>query len=304
MSSKIEKNDVLELQAIPVWPEGRARNRTELRQRTSRIQQLIVALFCAAVGVFGSAVILLNPPRTMAQTQFAASSSRRAIPVLVIGFVGGFVHSNDSRHAEVQIAQQLRAAYGNGVQVRIFENRRRAEAYKLILDWWNREGPRKLTDEEEGSARIILFGHSWGASAVVTLARELQGDGIPVLLTVQVDSVSKSGDDDSLIPANVAEAVNFYQTGGILHGCSRIRAADPSRTRIFGNFRFQYRKQPAECRAYPWYDRLLFKGHTAIECDPRVWSQVEALIRMRLPAALPYPAQIQVAAVPGNYYTP
>jgi hypothetical protein len=235
----------------------------------------------------------------MAQTQFVASSSGGAVPVLVIGFVGGFVHSNDSRHAEVQIAQQLRAAYGNGVQVRIFKNRQRAEAHKLILDWWNREGHRKLKDEE-GSARIILFGHSWGASAVVTLARELQGDNIPVLLTVQVDSVSKSGDDDSLIPANVAEAVNFFQTGGVLHGCSRIRAADSSSTRILGNFRFQYRKQPAECRAYPWYDRLLFKGHTAIECDPRVWSQVEALIRMRLPATLLQPAQM-AAAVPGNY---
>jgi len=32
----------------------------------------------------------------------------------------------------------------------------------------------------------------------------------------------------------------------------------------------------------PWYDRVFFKGHTAIECDPHVWSQVEDLIRTRL----------------------
>jgi pimeloyl-ACP methyl ester carboxylesterase len=235
----------------------------------------------------------------MAQTQFAASSSSGAIPVLVIGFVGGFVHSNDLRHSEVQLAQQLRATCGKDVHVEIFENRRKAEAHKLILDWWNTEGHRKLT--EKGNARIILFGHSWGASAVVSLAHELQRDGIPVLLTVQVDSVRKGGDDDSLIPANVVEAVNFYQTGGILHGRSTVRAADPLRTRILGNFRFQYRKEPAECRAYPWYNRLLFKGHTAIECDPRVWSQVEALIRTRLPVAPPQPAQIQIAAMPGSY---
>lgn len=222
-----------------------------------------------------------------------------ASPALVIGFVGGFVHSDDLRHAEVQMAQQIQATYGNGVHVQIFENRRRAKAHELLLDWLNRGRDGKLTDEEKRSTRVILFGHSWGASAVVSLARELQRDGIPVALTIQVDSVTKNGEDDSLIPANVVEAVNFYQTGGILHGRSKIRPADPSRTMILGNFRFTYEKEPAECRAYPWYDRLLFKGHTAIECDPRVWSQVEALIRMRLPA-VPQPAQTQVATRGGN----
>jgi hypothetical protein len=119
-----------------------------------------------------------------------------------------------------------------------------------------------------------------------------------VSLTIQVDSIAKHGVDDSVIPDNVAEAINFYQAGGILHGRSKITAADPSRTRILGNVRFTYEKEPPECRAYPWYDRLLFKGHTAIECDPRVWSQVEALIRMRLPNA-PQPAQSVVAARAG-----
>jgi len=134
---------------------------------------------------------------------------------------------------------------------------------------------------------------------VVSLARALERDGIPVALTIQVDSVTKNSEDDSHIPANVTEAVNFYQTGGILHGRTKITAADPSRTMILGNFRFTYEKEPAECRAYPWYDRLVFKGHTAIECDPRVWSQIETLIQMRLPP-VPQPAQTQVAARVGN----
>ena len=43
----------------------------------------------------------------------------------------------------------------------------------------------------------------------VTLARALGKEGIPVLLTVQVDSVAKSGEDDGLIPANVAQADQF-----------------------------------------------------------------------------------------------
>lgn len=104
----------------------------------------------------------------------------------------------------------------------------------------------------------------------------------------------KNGADDSVIPPNVAEAVNFYQTGGIVHGRSEIRAGDPTRTKILGNFRFTYQRQPIECHVYPWYDRILFKGHTAIECDPQIWYQVETLIRMRLPAVL-QPAQSQVA---------
>ncbi len=257
-----------------------------------------MALFFTIIQVLVCTTVFLSPHRAVAQMQDVALRETDASPALVIGFVGGFVHSDDLRHEEVQIAQQIQSTYGKGVHVLIFENRRRAQAHKLILDRLNAEDG-KLTDEEKRSARLILFGHSWGASAVVSLARELQQDGIPVSLTIQVDSVTKNGEDDSVIPANVAEAVNFYQTGGILHGRTEITAADPSRTRILGNFRFTYKKEPAKCRAYPWYDRLLFKGHTAIECDPRVWSQVEALIRMRLPTLL-QPTHSQVATRVGN----
>jgi hypothetical protein len=259
---------------------------------------LVVVVF-TIIQVLAGTTVLLSSHRAVAQMQLGAPKQGDASPALVVGFVGGFVHSDDLRHAEVQIAQQIQATYGNGVQVRIFENRRIADAHRLILDSLNRDGNGKLTDAEKRSPSIILYGHSWGASAVVSLARELQRDGIPVALTIQVDSVTKNGENDSLIPANVAEAVNFYQTGGILHGRSGISAADPSRTMILGNFRFTYEKEPAECRAYPWYDRLLFKGHTAIECDPRVWSQIATLIRMRLPS-VPQPAQTQVASGVGN----
>jgi hypothetical protein len=260
---------------------------------------MLAALFFTIIQVLICTGVLLSSPHAAAQTQLAPPTESEASPALVIGFVGGFVHSDDLRHAEVQVAQQIGATYGNGVHVQIFENRRRADAHKFILDWLSREGNGELTDEAKQRVRIILFGHSWGASAVVSLARELERDGIPVALTIQVDSVTKNAEDDSRIPANVTEAVNFYQTGGILHGRSKITAADPSRTTILGNFRFTYEKEPAECRAYPWYDRLVFKGHTAIECDPRVWSQIETLIQMRLPS-VPQPAQTQVAARVGN----
>ena len=76
----------------------------------------------------------------------------------------------------------------------------------------------RYPSEEKHNARIVIFGHSWGASETVTLARKLERDGIPVLLTIQVDSVAKIGQNDALIPANVGQAINFYQPDGIVHG--------------------------------------------------------------------------------------
>ena len=108
-------------------------------------------------------------------------------------------------------------------------------------------------------------------------------DGIPVLLTIQVDSVHKIGQNDKIIPANVGQAVNFFQPDGIIHGRPAIRAADPGRTEIVGNFRFDYSANPIRCEGYPWFDRVVVKAHTEIECDPKVWNQVEALIYSKLP---------------------
>jgi len=186
-------------------------------------------------------------------------------------------------HSAVQVAAHLRKDYPSGVYIEVLENHRREKAYADILRLVDTDGNGKLSTEEKRNARIILYGHSWGASEVVTLARELEKQGIPVLLTVQVDSVSKLGENDKVIPANVAEAANFYQLNGLLHGEPQIRAADPARTHIIGNFRFDYKANPINCKQYPWYDRVLMKSHTEIECDPRVWNQVESLIQSRLP---------------------
>jgi hypothetical protein len=101
-------------------------------------------------------------------------------------------------------------------------------------------------------------------------------------LTVQVDSVQKPGEDDQSIPANVTDAINFYQSDGMLHGRSRIRATDASRTQILGNFRSSYKLHPLNCDAYPWYARLFMKPHIEIESDPAVWKQVGSLIRSKL----------------------
>jgi hypothetical protein len=120
----------------------------------------------------------------------------------------------------------------------------------------------------------------------VLLARELEHDSIPVAVTIQVDSIAKLGQEDAVIPPNVAEAVNFYQPRGIVHGKPEIRAADPSRTRILGNFRIDYKDHPAHCEQFnrfPIYARVLWKPHIEIECDPDLQQRVEDLIRSKLP---------------------
>jgi hypothetical protein len=204
-------------------------------------------------------------------------------PAIVFGFVGGFIRHDDPVHSEVQLAARLRKAYPTGVDVETFESYAGDRAHKRILKILDAKDDGKLTAEEKQGARIILYGHSWGASESIKLARALEKDGIPVLLTLQVDSVSRLGNNDLVIPANVAQAANYYQPHGLVHGHHDIRAADPARTRIIGNFRFDYEKSSLKCSEYPWYDRFFVKPHTQIECDPVVWNQVESLIRSNLP---------------------
>lgn len=232
------------------------------------------------------AIPALHPVSAAADANAEASSfSQPNSESLVVGFMGGFVRRDDNHHAEVKMMQSLREEYPRDVYFGMFENRRTGEAYAMIRQRLDKDHDGSLTGEEKRRARIILFGHSWGAYAVVALARRLERDGIPVALTVQVDSVAKPFRSDRLIPGNVKQAVNFYQTRGWVHGRSKIVAADPDRTRILGNFRFDYENEPKEFWEYPRTARWLMKGHIEIESDPQVWLQVKTLLRSQLPAA-------------------
>ena len=129
----------------------------------------------------------------------AASQSGSEAPPMVIGFTGGFVRHDDMVHGPVQLAERLRHDLSAGTYVGIFENwhgeRARAEILRRLSVNWLHAGSASL--EEKQNARIILYGHSWGATQAILLARELEKDGVPVLLTVQVDSVAKPGQNDS-----------------------------------------------------------------------------------------------------------
>jgi len=251
--------------------------------RCTRISvRLVLLLFLGFVQAFGEA----GAPAPITPIENHALPPSPASP-MVIGFVGGFVKHDARAHSTVQVVEHLRNEHREGVYVQSFANRHRDQAYKEILKHLDRNNDGALSADEKQNARIVIFGHSWGASETVTLARQLERDGIPVLLTIQVDSVSKIGQNDSVIPGNVGQAVNFYQPDGIVHGRPQIRAADPAHTEILGNFRYDYKAKPISCEGYPWFDRILVKAHTEIECDPKVWSQVESLIYQKLSPEAP-----------------
>ena len=232
--------------------------------------------------------IVLAPSQADSPPPITAAEAPATPPVIVIGFIGGYIRHDDLVHSEVQLAARLRAEYPSGVYVQAFENHRGNRAYREIQRLLDVDHDGTLSVQERQNARIIIYGHSWGASETVRLAQKLEKEDVPVLLTIQVDSVSKMGENDGVIPANVTRAANFYQPNGLVHGRSEIRAADPARTEIIGNFRFDYKANPIRCRErYPWFDRVFLKTHTEIECDPKVWNQVESLIRSQIASVTP-----------------
>jgi len=235
--------------------------------------------------------MLLSPAalaRSVRPHGASAAGVRSGKRTIVVGFVGGYVSRNSVIRSEVKMANRLRADYPDTALVETFENRHVDDAYKEILKFISSGDDGEPSDQQKRQARVVIYGHSWGGWATVELARKLEKQRIPVLLTVQVDSVSRWWRNDSVIPANVVKAVNFYQSAGLLKGRKEIRAADAAHTQILGNNAYDYRMHPVQCQGYPFWDRWFAKTHMQIECDPSVWGQVESLIRAEL---APPPAQ-------------
>jgi surfactin synthase thioesterase subunit len=126
-------------------------------------------------------------------------------------------------HPEVQFAEYLRQTYPSIVHAEVFANHEGKRALRRVVQLLDTNGDGVLAPSEKEQASIIIYGHSWGASQAITLAHELEGLDIPVLLTIQVDSVHKPGHEDAVIPSNVRSAVSFYQTKGVIHGRPHVQ---------------------------------------------------------------------------------
>jgi hypothetical protein len=214
-------------------------------------------------------------------------TARSADRVIVIGFLGGFVKAHESKHPEVWFGSYLRERYTAATEVATYSNHEERKALSDVLTMLDTNLDGVLSASEKKQAKIILYGHSWGASEVTSLARDLEQHGVPVLLTVQIDIVRKPGQQPTEIPPNVKAAVNLFQSEGLLHGRSEIVAEDPESTEIIGNLHMTHYRRHVDCRNYPLFPRTFNKPYHEIENDPRVWNQIASLIdsHLSIPAA-------------------
>jgi pimeloyl-ACP methyl ester carboxylesterase len=222
------------------------------------------------------------PVRSMLSPATAINPSEPLRKLIVIGFMGGNVRANDFVHREASMARDLEQRYPLRLHAAVFANSHGHAALQTVLQLLDKDKNGCLSATEKSAARIVIYGHSWGASQTVALAQRLNELDIPVLLTIQVDSVQKLNEHDGRIPPNVRQAINFYQSDGLLHGRPLIQAMDPKQTTILGNFESAYKENPISCAGYPWYARAFMKPHIEIENDPRVWNRIEALIQTEL----------------------
>ncbi|MGH9858090.1 MAG: hypothetical protein ACRD4B_09635, partial [Acidobacteriota bacterium] len=196
--------------------------------------------------------------------------------LLVIGFPGGRVRWDDRRDGVRRLALELRAAHVPRLHVETVENRNRGLALQLVKNAFDKNSDGVLSEGEKSSARLILYGQSFGGAAVIKFAHQLNDLKIPVILTVQIDSVGRG---DAVIPENVRNAANLFQRKGkIIRGEPQIRAQNSESTKIIGNFEYKYSKKDIDLSGMPWHKKIFRTDHSKMNLDPRVWNHVKDLV--------------------------
>jgi len=231
---------------------------------------LLITLICL---IFHGGCIF---PRGQSYRHFTTPTPLPQGQILILGFMGGREPwNNDDRNVR-KLALKLRSMNDSEICVETVENKKRALAIELISNAFDSNRDGKLDKRERASIRLIVYGQSFGGAAVVKLARQLKKMGVPVALTVQVDSIGRG---DRMVPSNVARAANLFQRNGwFIRGEPEIQAEDPARTMIIGNFKFDYNHKQIDVSRVPFMKKAFRVAHTRMEYDPDVWKKVEELI--------------------------
>jgi len=184
-------------------------------------------LFCASLGHAA-------PPRGKSPLRSAAPCQ-----VVVVGYTGGLETATTSASGIVWIRDRLRSLNLPDLCVHTFSAYNWTHGYRWVRSEFGAENDAGLTqDVIRHGPKVVIYGHSFGGWATVSLARRLGRAGIPIEMTVQMDSI---GITDRTLPLNVRESANFYERNTpILYARGTIRAQDPSRTRILDNFQLSH----------------------------------------------------------------
>ena len=215
-------------------------------------------------------------PRGQRYRNFTVSTPLQQDQILILGFMGGREPWDNEKRNVRKLALKLRSMNDPKICVETVENKKRSLAIELINNAFDKNHDGALDDQERSSVRLIVYGQSFGGAAVVKLARELKRMEVPIALTVQIDSV---GRNDSIIPGNVIRAANlFQQNGWFIKGEPKVRAEDPARTLILGNFEFDYSNTKIDISSVSIMKKAFRVAHTKMEYDQQVWDKVESLI--------------------------
>jgi hypothetical protein len=209
---------------------------------------------------------------------FNTPTPLRGGQTLILGFLGGFERWDDEARGVRKLAIKIEAMKLPNVHIETLENRKRELAIRFIQKTFDRDQDGFLSDWERDSVRLILYGHSLGGAAVVEISQELKKMDIPILLTIQIDSVGLVY-DDHIIPSNVKHAGNLFQNDGwILQGEDEIEPENPDKTKIIANIRFDYRDKKVDMSSLSWERRIFSIPHVKMDADPEVWATVEQMI--------------------------
>ncbi len=196
---------------------------------------------------------------------------------LVIGFLGGNDRRDDDTKGVRRLALRLRSE--RGVFAETFANRQLGLALRFLEEALDADRDGAVEPAETERVRLVVYGQSLGGWATVVFTWLLHARAIPIHLSIQIDSV---GAADDAIPPNVRYAANLYQDeGAVIAGQHPIRPVDPVRTRIVGEWEFDYDRPPGsriEVDDLPWHKTFLRVDHARMDRDPRVWRTVERLV--------------------------
>ncbi len=197
---------------------------------TKKIAPLTLACLPLFVGLFialscevqADAMQPVNPTNLRDVAPPAVNPLEQFRKLIVIGFMGGNVNASNTVHREALLIESLQQGYPHAIHAAIFANRHGAAALKSILDLLDKDGDGRLSDDEKNNARIVIFGHGvWGCIGEQSPAFP---DGSMLAIRYSHGSsrlaCRRKARTMNEIPPNVHEAVNFYQSEGLLHGRS------------------------------------------------------------------------------------